>query len=163
MAFRRNADSVEKIIELCQENLIPVEPTLFYKDEIELRETINYIKNNYGARYLKTHILTKDLDTIKQSMPFLKQLGLLPCVISRSTVLELTPDEILDRTAMVVYLGKPVHHICRYSKEDKLNPIYELSKKKYEEKIDEYGISEKVRTYQNERLREKLFGPENSK
>ena len=68
MAFRQNADSVEKIINICKENLIPVEPTLFYKDDVELKETVEYVKKNFGSRYLKTHILTKDLDTIKQEL-----------------------------------------------------------------------------------------------
>jgi len=163
MAFRQNADSVEKIINICKENLIPVEPTLFYKDDVELKKIVEYVKKNFGSRYLKTHILTKDLDTIKQSMPFLQRLGLLPCVINRSTVLELTPDEIIDRTAIIKYLGKPIHRLGRYSKEDKLNPIYELSRKKYEDMLEENRISERVRKYQYDSLREYLFEQESSK
>ena len=156
MAFRRTAEDVDLILKICDKFNITVESSLFYKYPNELLEAIRYVGVNFGRKYLKASIITKDLDNLKRSMPALKKFGLLKYLGRETGVLDLTEEEIKERTAIIMYVGAPIHKRWRYSREDTLNHIYSLSKERYEEYIEENLISEKVRKYQVDLLEEKL-------
>jgi len=89
-------------------------------------------------------------------MPLLQKMGLLKYALNESTILGLNEEQILERTAILMYLGKPVHKIQRYAQEDRFNIIYSLTEEKYEKFIIENSISDKTRKYQTERLKEVL-------
>lgn len=151
--FRRVPKEVEDIIRICEENNIPVEPIIFYSRPNQLKNTISFV-SRYGRQYLKPPLLAKDLDKLKESMPYMARIGLLKYSISDPSVLELSEEEIRERTAIIMYLGYKPHSYKKNSQEDKLSRIYTYPPEKYNAFLEENSISEKVRKYQTEKLRD---------
>jgi len=59
--FRRTFSDVKEIFEICEQNHIQIEAIIFGLYPNELKETVKYIKENFGQRYLKNHIVIKNL------------------------------------------------------------------------------------------------------
>ena len=51
-SFIKKPEEVRKILELCVKNNIPVTGTVFRKTASELEQSIDFIKENYGSKYL---------------------------------------------------------------------------------------------------------------
>ena len=158
--FRRTARDAKDIFDLCEKWKIIPEQMLFeyYADELE--ETIKYINDNFGRKYLKPNIIVKGKEVLEKSMPCMAKIGLLPAAIRDASVLALSDNEILERTAIVDYLGLRRAKICRDSKEVRLNGIYLLTQKKYQEFIEENGFSQKTLNAQVQNLIERDCAPE---
>ncbi len=156
MCFRRTAKDVDAILKICDKFNIIVEPILFDKHVEDILEAVRYVGVNFGRKYLRSSILIKDLENLKVSMPALKKFGLLKYLGRDTGVLDLTEEEIKERTAIIMYLGEPIHKIWRYSKEDSLNQIYSLKRKTYEDFIVKNSISDKTRKYQVELFDERI-------
>ena len=142
--LRRNAAETAAIFKLCDDYKIYPEQLLFYMSVEDLAETLKYIKTNFGVQYLKSNIIYKGVNSLRQSMPYLKKLGLLRCVENSVAVLDLTEEQIRERTALVDYYELPRHKVCRYSKSDKLNGLYLLTEAKFQKHLEDHSISQNL-------------------
>ena len=71
------------------------------KDQSNIRTYINYIKENYGQAYLTPLIINKNVEHLKNVLPYLESLGVLPYVVKSASILTLTLDEIKERKDFV--------------------------------------------------------------
>lgn len=99
--FHKTAEEVEKIIEVCKKNNIPITGSIFLKATEEIEKSINYIKENYGQAYLTPLIINKNVEHLKNVLPYLESLGVLPYVVKSASILTLTLDEIKERKDFV--------------------------------------------------------------
>lgn len=99
--FYKTAEEVEKIIEVCKKNNIPITGSIFLKATEEIEKSINYIKENYGQAYLTPLIINKNVEHLKNVLPYLESLGVLPYVVKSASILTLTLDEIKERKDFV--------------------------------------------------------------
>lgn len=159
--FRRNARDVEKIFEICDEYGMFPESALFRRKLAELKESIDYVESNFGQRFVKPLVISKEASVLRNSMPYIDNLGgylnkpeLLLIAINEAKVLELTENELRERTAILNYLGIPIYSFKEKSKLEKLSSVYTLSKGKYEEFLEYNGVTAKVRAYQTQMLLE---------
>ena len=86
--FYKTAEDIEKIIKVCIENNIPITGSIFLKSTEEIEKSINYIKENYGQAYLTPLIINKNVEHLKNVLPY---------VIKSASILNLTFDEIKER------------------------------------------------------------------
>ena len=94
-------EDIEKIIKVCIENNIPITGSIFLKATEEIEKSINYIKENYGQAYLTPLIINKNVEHLKNVLPYLESLGVLPYVVKSASILTLTLDEIKERKDFV--------------------------------------------------------------
>jgi len=160
--FRKTYADVKEIFDICDENNIIIEPSLFRLYPEELKENVAFVKP-FGIRYLKSHILTKKLANLQESMPLLKKMGVLKCASYESTILGLSKNEIIERTAMLLCLEKPMHKVQRYSQEDRFDKIFSLSKEGLEKYVIENSINERILKYKIQQLKMALKEPETEK
>ena len=99
--FHKTAEEIEKIIEVCRKNNIPITGSVFLKTSEEIEKSINYIKENYGQAYLTPLIINKNVEHLKNVLPYLESLGVLPYVVKSASILTLTLDEIKERKDFV--------------------------------------------------------------
>ena len=71
-------------------------------------------------------ILSKNLKHLRETMPYLKALGVLETVIKSPSILTLTLDDIKERKSFIETIGG------RLVDEGRFNPIFGVSKKKYQ-------------------------------
>lgn len=142
--FKKSAEEAELIFAVCDKTKMQINSKLFDKQTEEVMKSVVYVAQNYGRKYLKPHIVTRNVEKLKLSMPYLKEKGLLEYVVEDSAVLELNPDEILERTVLIDYLGYPRHKRCRYSQVEKLNVIYELGSEKYKTYLEGLSGSDQI-------------------
>ena len=138
--FRKTAKEFEEIIEICEKHHIFIEPIIFYSKPKDLEKTIEYV-SNFSTLYLKPTLLVKDLEKLQRSMPYMKKLGLLKYAVKDPGVLELSVEEIRERTAALLCAEYPIHQFKRYSQEDRLSSVYTLSKKSFEKFLIDNSIS----------------------
>lgn len=155
--FSQTPAVVQEIVDICMENKIKIEPSVFRVNPKKFRESIEYIKSNYGERYVKLHIAMRDVEKLKVSMPLFNTLGLLPYTLIDASVFDLTRDQIVERTAVLLYSGVPLHKVTRYNQVDRINRAYTLSESAWDDLCYcELCVHEKTRQYQKERFEEKL-------
>ena len=94
-------EEIEKIIEVCKRNNIQITGSIFLKIFEEIEKSINYIKENYGQAYLTPLIINKNVEHLKNVLPYLESLGVLPYVVKSASILTLTLDEIKERKDFV--------------------------------------------------------------
>ena len=94
-------EEIEKIIEVCKRNNIQITGSIFLKTSEEIEKSINYIKENYGQAYLTPLIISKNVEHLKNVLPYLESLGVLPYVVKSASILTLTLDEIKERKDFV--------------------------------------------------------------
>ena len=99
--FLKTSEEIEKIIEVCKKNNIPITGSIFLKATEEIEKSINYIKENYGQAYLTPLIINKNVEHLKNVLPYLESLGVLPYVVKSASILTLTLDEIKERKDFV--------------------------------------------------------------
>ena len=99
--FLNTAEDIEKIIKVCRENNIPITGSVFLKTSEEIEKSIDYIKENYGQVYLTPLIINKNVEHLKNVLPYLESLGVLPYVVKSASILTLTLDEIKERKDFV--------------------------------------------------------------
>ena len=99
--FHKTAEDIEKIIKVCKKNNIPITGSIFLKATEEIEKSINYIKENYGQAYLTPLIINKNVEHLKNVLPYLESLGVLPYVVKSASILTLTLDEIKERKDFV--------------------------------------------------------------
>lgn len=99
--FLKTAEEIENIIKVCRENNIPITGSVFLKATEEIEKSINYIKENYGQAYLTPLIINKNVEHLKNVLPYLESLGVLPYVVKSASILTLTLDEIKERKDFV--------------------------------------------------------------
>ena len=95
--FKKTSEEIEKIIKVCRENNIPITGSVFKKTSEEIEKSIDYIKENYGQAYLTPLIINKNVEHLKNVLPYLESLGVLPYVIKSASILNLTFEEIKER------------------------------------------------------------------
>ena len=96
--FHKTAEDIEKIIKVCRENNIAIIGSgVFIKTSEEIEKSVDYIKENYGQAYLTPLIINKNVEHLKNVLPYLESLGVLPYVIKSASILTLTLDEIKER------------------------------------------------------------------
>ena len=91
-------------------------------------DSIEYVKNNYGQEYLKPLIINKSVKYLMQVLPYLQQLNVLEIVINSASILTLKLEEIQERKGILDMQGIPM-----VDERGKFNPIFGLSRKKYNE------------------------------
>ena len=99
--FYKTAEELDKIIDVCINNNIPITGSIFLKATEEIEKSINYIKENYGQAYLTPLIINKNVEHLKNVLPYLESLGVLPYVVKSASILTLTLDEIKERKDFV--------------------------------------------------------------
>lgn len=98
---RNSMDEIKRIIKVCNKNNIPITGSIFLKATEEIEKSINYIKENYGQAYLTPLIINKNVEHLKNVLPYLESLGVLPYVVKSASILTLTLDEIKERKDFV--------------------------------------------------------------
>ena len=123
--FKKTPEDLLEIILLCKKYNIKITGSLFNNSINDIKTNIEYIKNNYGDKYLTSLILSVSINHLKTIFPYLKELGVLEIVINSSSILTLTLDEIKERMEYIESINEEI------VVEDKFNSIFGLSKKNY--------------------------------
>ena len=124
--FYKSPEEIEKIIQICRSNGIEITGSVFLKSSKELEISIEYIKNNYGQRFLKPLIINKSVSHLRQVFPYFQELGVLETVINSCSILTLKLEEIQERKSVLDMQGIPM-----VDERGKFNSIFGLSRKKY--------------------------------
>lgn len=152
-ALREKPEHVETIIKICKDNGLDIESQLFENIPPErIEQSIDYVRKKYGNGYVITHIVMRDPNKLSESMPVFKSLGLLRYTRLDASVFDLTKEEIIDRTAVLTYLGEPLHRPGRHSKIDRINRVFTYSKEKFENYCEEFGVTPHIRKANYERV-----------
>ena len=120
---------------MCKENGIEITGSIFVKSVKSLEENISYVKENFGEEYLTVGVLTKSNKNLRQTLPYLKKLGVLETVKTSPTILLLRLDEIQERIEFMKKIGEPIVK----SDGKKFNSILLLPRRKYTKRLREYG------------------------
>lgn len=138
--FKKSADEIEDIVKVCKKYDLDVSSTLFKKSASSLDKSMGYVQENYGRSYLIPLIVVTDANHLQKVFPYLDKKGVLPAVIVSPAILGLKFDEIVEREQLIAGIGEEDVVNGRF------NPIYGLSKKKYDEKkksVQLKGVSTK--------------------
>ena len=134
--FYKTAEEVEKIIEVCKKNNIPITGSIFLKATEEIEKSINYIKDNYGQAYLTPLIINKNVEHLKNVLPYLESLGVLPYVVKSASILTLTLDEIKERKDFV-----ESNNDTLVLQNGRFNSVFGLSKSNYKKLTNKSNIT----------------------
>ena len=135
---RKDVDEIKKIEQVCKENGIEITGSIFFKNSKQLKENIEYIKQNYGEEYLTTLIVSKNLKHLQKTLPYLQSIGVLETIKTSASILLLTLEEIKERQAFIESIGEPI------VKGNKFNSIFGMPKKSYQKKVKEYEEKKKL-------------------
>lgn len=154
--FRHTPKDAEDIITLLNAHSIPLEASIFDKYLPQLEESIEYV-STYGKQFLTPSIITIPADKLKDSMPVVRELGLLPRVPHTPSVLKLSGEEIAERYGVLTEsIGYSAHGYTRYSRSARLHPIFSFTEPRYMAYCSSYGIGKSTRDYQREKQLKKL-------
>ena len=130
--FKRTAQEIEEIIKVCNENKIEITGSIFLKKSKQLKENIEFIKQNYGEEYLTPLIISKNLKNLQKILPYLQSIGGLETVKNSASILNLTLEEIKERQAFAEKIGEPI------VKNGRFNSIFRMPRKNYQKKVKEF-------------------------
>lgn len=152
--FKRTAVEIKEIAKECQKNGIEITGTvflrtaaeirieitgsIFFKNSKQLKENIEYMKQNYGEEYLTPLVVSKNLKHLQKTLPYLQSIGVLETIKTSASILILTVEEIKERQAFIESIGEPI------VKGNKFNSIFGLSRKNYQKKVKEYEEKKKL-------------------
>ena len=122
----------------CKENGIEVTGSVFTKNSKQLKENIEYIKQNYGEEYLTNLIVSKNLKHLQKTLPYLQSIGALETTKTSASILLLTLEEIKERQAFIKNIGETIVI------DGKFNRIFGMPKKRYQKKVKEYEEKKKL-------------------
>ena len=134
--FKKTAEDIEKIIDVCKKNNIPITGSVFHKTSEDIEKSINYIKENYGQAYLTPLIINKNVEHLKNVLPYLESLGVLPYVIKSASILTLTLDEIKERKDFV-----ESNNDTLVLQNGRFNSVFGLSKANYKKLTNKSSIT----------------------
>lgn len=126
--FKKSASEIEDIALVCKKYEIDVTSTLFKKSASSLDKSLSYVQDNYGRTYMIPLVVVTDKSHLERVLPHLDEKGTLTSVIASPAILTLKFDEILEREDLISSIGEEDVVNGRF------NPIYGLSRKKYDEK-----------------------------
>lgn len=129
-------EEIEKIIEVCKRNNIQITGSIFLKTSEEIEKSINYIKENYGQAYLTPLIINKNVEHLKNVLPYLESLGVLPYVVKSASILILTLDEIKERKDFV-----ESNNDTLVLQNGRFNSVFGLSKSNYKKLTNKSNIT----------------------
>ena len=129
-------EEIEKIIEVCKRNNIQITGSIFLKTSEEIEKSINYIKENYGQAYLTPLIISKNVEHLKNVLPYLESLGVLPYVVKSASILTLTLDEIKERKDFV-----ESNNDTLVLQNGRFNSVFGLSKSNYKKLTNKSNIT----------------------
>lgn len=129
-------EEIEKIIEVCKRNNIQITGSIFLKTSEEIEKSINYIKENYGQAYLTPLIINKNVEHLKNVLPYLGSLGVLPYVVKSASILTLTLDEIKERKDFV-----ESNNDTLVLQNGRFNSVFGLSKSNYKKLTNKSNIT----------------------
>ena len=129
--FKQPAEEIEKIVKVCKENNIEITGSVFIQSANSLIQSIDYIKANYGSKYLKPLIINKNVKHLERIFPYLESLGVLETVIDSASILSLKYDELVERKEYIESIGQDM-----VLPNGKFNSIFGLSKKNYKSKVE---------------------------
>ena len=121
---------------MCIENNIAITGSVFIKTSEEIEKSINYIKENYGQAYLKPLIINKNVEHLKNVLPYLESLGVLPYVVKSASILTLTLDEIKERKDFV-----ESNNDTLVLQNGRFNSVFGLSKANYKKLTNKSSIT----------------------
>ena len=125
-------------MKVCKENGIEVTGSVFTKNSKQLKENIEYIKQNYGEEYLTNLIVSKNLKHLQKTLPYLQSIGVLETIKTSASILSLTLEEIKERQVFIESIGEPI------VKGNKFNPIFGMIQKRYQKNVKEYEEKKKL-------------------
>ena len=134
--FHKTSEDIEKIIKVCIENNIAITGSVFIKTSEEIEKSINYIKENYGQAYLTPLIINKNVEHLKNVLPYLESLGVLPYVVKSASILTLTLDEIKERKDFV-----ESNNDTLVLQNGRFNSVFGLSKANYKKLTNKSSIT----------------------
>ena len=135
---RKDVDEIKKIEQVCKENGIEITGSIFSKNSKQLKGNIEYIKQNYGEKYLTPLIVSKNLKHLQKTLPYLQSIGVLEIIKTSASILMLTVEEIKERQAFIESIGETIVI------DGKFNRIFGMPKKRYQKKVKEYEEKKKI-------------------
>ena len=136
--LRKDVDEIKKIEQVCKENGIEITGSIFSKNSKQLKENIEYIKQNYGEEYLTNLIVSKNLKHLQKTLPYLQSIGVLEIIKTSASILMLTVEEIKERQAFIESIGETIVI------DGKFNRIFGMPKKRYQKNVKEYEEKKKL-------------------
>lgn len=94
--------------------------TIFMKSVDELKQSIDYVDEKYGKRYLKSLIVVHSREYLSKVLPYLERLEVLPYVLNTGSILNLKQEEIEERRLVLEECGMPM------IKNNKFNSVLDL-------------------------------------
>lgn len=134
--FLKTSKDIKKIIKVCIENNIPITGSIFLKATEEIEKSINYIKENYGQAYLTPLIINKNVEHLKNVLPYLESLGVLPYVVKSASILTLTLEEIKERKDFI-----ESNNDTLVLQNGRFNSVFGLSKANYKKLTNKSSIT----------------------
>ena len=135
---RKDVDEIKKIEQVCKENGIEITGSIFSKNSKQLKGNIEYIKQNYGEKYLTPLIVSKNLKHLQKTLPYLQSIGVLEIIKTSASILMLTVEEIKERQAFIESIGETIVI------DGKFNRIFGMPKKRYQKNVKEYEEKKKI-------------------
>ena len=121
---------------VCKKNNIPITGSIFLKATEEIEKSINYIKENYGQAYLTPLIINKNVEHLKNVLPYLESLGVLPYVVKSASILTLTLEEIKERKDFI-----ESNNDTLVLQNGRFNSVFGLSKANYKKLTNKSSIT----------------------
>ena len=150
--FGKSASTIRRIIEICNENNVPLESHIFVSKPEDLQASAEYIRQHYGEIYIHAGTITNKVENLKETMPIVRILGLLPYTRMDGSIFSLTKDELLERAGVLIHYGIPLHKRNDVLAVDRVNKVFTLSKESWEEYCQQHIINELVREQSKRRV-----------
>lgn len=127
--FKKKPDTLRKIAQICRDENVELAGSLFFVNPVKLQESINYVRDNYGERYVNRMIVCQNPDKLREILPYFDECGYLEGLLGRCAgVLTLSFDEIKEREEVIKRCGQEVII------DGSFNPIFGQTRKKYYDK-----------------------------
>ena len=134
---RFSIEEIEKIVKVCEAHNIKLTGSIFLKSAKQIKENIEYIKENYGEEFLKPLIISKSKKVLEETLPYFQKKGVLRIIKNSASILSLKLSEIQDREAFIEKIGESIVRLDGKA----FNSIFGLSRKKYEERKKQHTLS----------------------
>ena len=105
--FKSKPETLRRIASICQEAGVEVKGAIFFTNPDKLRESINYVRDNFGERFVNRMIVYQSPERLKEVLPYLENNGYMEGLLGKSaTILSLTLDEIKLREEVILRSGE---------------------------------------------------------
>ena len=127
--FKSVPQNLQRIVDICSNADIELSGTIFFTNPDNLQDNIDYVRETYGAQYVRRMIVCQNPERIRTILPYFAEQGYIEGLLGKSaSVLSFMLDEIKEREEVIKRSGQEVLVNGNF------NPIFGQTRKIYNEK-----------------------------